>query len=227
MGILIFTFCFAVFAQANENVCPSIDLLSASYSNGIEVYTVKLGNGIEKYNVGYKWQAKGGKIISGQNTYQVAFLRDSSETDIKIEVDGLPKNCANTYSESSVIDYVLPLRIDEFGKISQGDKKARMDNFFVELQNNPAAEGVIKLQDDNDLMTHLRFLSNYIKVRNFDKTRVSFIIADENEQQTQLWIIPPGAENSKCEDCSIIKAEDFDKLENLFRPKPTTNKRKK
>ncbi|MDQ3750189.1 MAG: hypothetical protein M3367_14435, partial [Acidobacteriota bacterium] len=58
------------------------------------------------------------------------------------------------------------------------------------------------------------------------KTRVSFIIAGKNEQQTQLWIIPAGAEYPKCEDCLIIKAEDFDKLENLFRPKPVIKKRK-
>ncbi|MDQ3712771.1 MAG: hypothetical protein M3388_11220, partial [Acidobacteriota bacterium] len=182
---------------------------------------------IEKYDVKYKWQVKGGKIISGQNTYQIVFLRDSNEFNVKFEIDGLPKNCINTSFESSVIDLPTPRQVDEFGKVSQGDKKARMDNYFVELQNNPTAEGVIKLQNDIDLMTHFKFLTNYIKLRNFDKTRVSFIIADINEQQTQLWIIPAGAENPKCEDCLIIKAKDFDKLENLFRPKPVIKKIKK
>ncbi|MDQ3750461.1 MAG: hypothetical protein M3367_15815, partial [Acidobacteriota bacterium] len=87
IAILILAFCLAVSAQANENSCPSINLLSSSYPNGIEVYTAEISKGIEKYDVKYKWQVKGGKIISGQNTYQIVFLRDSNEFNVKFEID--------------------------------------------------------------------------------------------------------------------------------------------
>ncbi len=196
------------------------------------LYNAKIGKEAVKYNIEYIWTVKNGKIIEGQGTNSLRILPDVRGSEINstvtLEIKGLLKQCTNTISESLVIFiYRISFQVGEYGKVQSGEEKSRIDNFFIELQNDPTAEGIIKVQDDKDLMRHLTFLSFYTRLRNYDKTRISFFIASTNEQQTQLWIIPAGAEMLKCDDCLIIKMEDFEKLRNLFKPKPITKKRKK
>ena len=238
-AILISAFCLAASAQANENPCPSISLsgpAGLTQPGETVLYVAEIGKEAEKYNIEYIWTVENGKIIEGQGTNSLKFLPNEGGNEIsstvRLEIRGFPKQCTNTASASLSIHILRPPApttdpVDEYGKVSSGDEKARMDNFFTQLLNDPTAEGIIKVPNDKDLMRHLAFLNNYTNFRNFDKTRISFLVANKNEQLTQLWVIPAGAEMLKCEDCLIIKAEDFEKLEKLFQPKPTSKKRKK
>jgi hypothetical protein len=234
-AILILAFCLAAFAQVSENSCPAIKLIGpAGITQPSEpvLYVAEIGKEAEKYNTEYIWTVRNGKIIEGQGTNSLKFLPDEGGSEmistVTLEIKGLPKQCTNTFSENFYI-FISPssIQVDEYGKVPNGDEKARMDSFFVQLQNDPTAEGIIKVGNDKDLMRHLTFLSNYTRLRNFDRTRISFLIASGNEHLTQLWIIPAGAEMLDCDDCLIIKVEDFEKLQKLFQPNPTTKKRKK
>lgn len=234
-AIFIFVFCFAAFAQANENFCPKITIVLSDeflVPGKIATFTAKVDKEAGESDVKYVWTVSRGEILKGQGSSQIELLTaeqdQGTNVTVSLTLSGLSKDCAATVSEVvSVIDIPEGHPVDEFGKITSGEKKARMDNYFIGLQNDPTAEGIIMLQNDNDLMPLLKFLSNYIKFRNFDKTRITFAITDKNKQQTQLWVVPAGAEDPKCEDCLNIKAEDFDKLEKLFQLKPKTKKRKK
>ncbi len=226
-AILIFAFCFAVFAQSNENLCPNLNVSSFEYQNNIQVFTVEAVKEIGNYNVKYKWTAKAGNIIAGNDTKTVVFLREGNQYSVTVEVKGLPKNCDRSETQSGVFDPPESVMIAQFGKIPSGETKAIMDAFLIELHNDPTAEGLIVISDNKNSINQLKSLNNYIALREFDKTRISFLITNELRDKTRLFIIPAGANNPTYENNLIIETEEVDKLESFFRPKPITKKRKK
>ena len=231
--ILIFAFCFAAFAQPDNKPCPQINVSTISESarvNQFVAFIAEVSREIDQYKVKYNWSVdtpENIEIIAGQGTKILIVLRKSDDvTNIFLEIEGLPKNCKNTDGDSiPAIDPPLITQIDEFGKITQGDKKARMDNFFIALNNNPNASGIIVISSDQDSANQLKFYNNYFNLKKFDKTRVVFVITDEIKESTQLFIIPLGAEKPTFENSLTIQVEDFDRLKNLFLPKPNNRKK--
>lgn len=225
--ILIFAFCFAAFAQTNENLCPHLTISSSEYPNDLQIFTVEASKEIEKYIVKYKWTVKGGETIAGKDTKTIAFLRVVNEYSVTVEVEGLPKDCERIATENGVFDPPHAIEIDFFGEIPTGDLRARLDNFLSTLQNDPTAEGLVIISSAQNLISKLRLYDNHFNSRNFDRTRISFIVINESPQKTRLFIIPAGASRPTFEHSLTIVAEEFDKLYKLFRPKPITKKRKK
>ena len=103
-AILILAFCFAAFAQTNENLCPNLTITSLDYPNNLQIFTVEAGKEIEKYSVKYKWTVKGGKTIAGKDTKTVVFSREGDEYSVAVEVEGLPKDCERIAVDSGVFD---------------------------------------------------------------------------------------------------------------------------
>lgn len=98
------------------------------------------------------------------------------------------------------------LMAEEFGKIPNGDFRSRMDNFFVELQNNPDSRGlIINYGSKREVAAREKLIKNHIFFRKFDDSRISFINGGySNEIKTQFWRVPEGAENPKPEPTAFI-----------------------
>ena len=94
------------------------------------------------------------------------------------------------------------------------------------MQNDSYQEGGIKVKDNKNLIRNLNWLFWYLTAREIDKTRITIAIMNEIGEEVELWIIPPSDIIPECKDCLIFKAEDFDKLDKLFRPTPITKNRK-
>lgn len=98
---------------------------------------------------------------------------------------------------------------DEFGEASNGDIKARLDSFFVELMNNPPAQGyVITYGPNRKVIGRERFLRNYIAMRRFDSQRITFVTGGfSKEIKTEFWNVPAGAESPKLVPAAKVFAE--------------------
>ncbi|CAN5868821.1 hypothetical protein BH20ACI4_BH20ACI4_28260 [soil metagenome] len=81
-------------------------------------------------------------------------------------------------------------KIDEFGTIANGDLKARLDNFFVELQNRPDKKGYILTKGSSkQMLSRERLIRNYIVMRKFDSSRIEFVKHGTSKKlNTELWI---------------------------------------
>ncbi|MGI9055040.1 MAG: hypothetical protein ACR2F2_04470 [Pyrinomonadaceae bacterium] len=81
-------------------------------------------------------------------------------------------------------------KIDEFGTIANGDLKARLDNFFVELQNRPDKKGYILTKGSSkQMLSRERLIRNYIVMRKFDSSRIEFVNDGVSKKlNTELWI---------------------------------------
>lgn len=98
---------------------------------------------------------------------------------------------------------------DEFGEMNNGEIKARTDSFFIELMNNPPAQGyVITYGSNRRVIGRERFLRNYIAMRRFDSQRITFVRGGfSKEIKTEFWNVPAGAESPKLVPSAKVFAE--------------------
>jgi hypothetical protein len=140
---------------------------------------------------------------------------------------GLPENCPDSGSEFIVVKQRDIHRwFDMFGKLPNNELYGRLDNYFVALINDPTSEGLIVLEFDKNetkakKIKRLNDISKHLKIRRFDRTRLSFLIAEVDKEYTRLYIVPPTAKFteiiSEPDLPNIIKGEELDrKIKELF-----------
>ena len=112
-------------------------------------FTANVSGGTSS-NITYNWSVSSGTIESGQGTpsITVATTQEMANSSVTatVELGGQDPacNCPKMASETgSIAPKPLPVLVDEFGKLSNDDVKAKLDAFFIELQNNPNNQGYI------------------------------------------------------------------------------------
>jgi hypothetical protein len=90
-------------------------------------------------------------------------------------------------------------KFDEFGDIQNSDLIARLDNFAIQLQNEPTSKGFILVyrtrRDLPGLNNRIAFRSKdyLVNSRGVSSYRLVTVDGGEADCQTQeLWIVPPG-----------------------------------
>jgi hypothetical protein len=93
---------------------------------------------------------------------------------------------------------------DSFGNIELSTLKAILDNFAIELQNNPDSKGYIVFYPVTNkypgaTMRRARASLNYmITTRGMDASRVSVVNGGlHDEVRYELWLVPTGVELPK------------------------------
>ncbi len=116
-------------------------------------------------------------------------------------IAGLASVGNTTVSGQSTIEKPAARLVDEFRTTGNNCEEglARMDNFFIELNNDPNVQGVIIVYSEvatpRSGRTRMRQLVSYTKMRKYDASRVTFVAGPlKKDATTQFWIVPPGAE---------------------------------
>jgi len=121
----------------------------------------------------------------------------TATVEIGLDVDC---DCQKSASETApVAPEILPVLVDEFGKLPNDDIRGRLDAFFAELSNNPNNQGyIINYGTDKEITARERLITNHIAFRNFDRSRITLVrggTSADGEPRTKLYRIPPGASN--------------------------------
>lgn len=185
--------------------CPS---LSVSGPAGITspgdtmTFTANVSGGPE---VTYNWTTTGGTIESGQGTPSITVRTSDADAGSNItatvQLGGLDPacNCTTSASETGSVDRKPTAElVDEFGKLANDDVRARLDAFFVTLQNNPTNQGyIINYGSDKDIAARERLITNHIAFRRFDRSRITLVRGGDlgTGPSTKLYRVPPGADN--------------------------------
>lgn len=114
--------------------------------------------------------------------------------------------------------------MDRFEKIDNNNKKARLDLFTSLVSSkNKTIELVIQLQGETkqEIGQNLKFVYSYlVEKKKINPTRISFAVAHEGKEAMEFWLIPnKNISIPTCKDCSIIQAEDKEKLSEFFQIK--------
>lgn len=89
-------------------------------------------------------------------------------------------------------------QVDELGHICSEDLMARLDNFFIQLNNDPTAKGYIFFYGGN--LTEGRnlhlidYMTKFYPTRRIDKSRLLLLRGENREQEhTEFWLVPAEA----------------------------------
>jgi hypothetical protein len=94
---------------------------------------------------------------------------------------------------------------DDFGDLTECSFSARMDQFLIELMNDPSTHGYIINYRATDILPSeyergTKRFREYLVYRKFDVSRITFLEGFRETLITQLWIVPPGGEIPKLTD---------------------------
>jgi hypothetical protein len=150
----------------------------------------------------------------------------------------LPENCPNTASASgeTCCHKPHPRKIDEFSANPPNIRKDKLEILVKELGNDPSATGyIIETFKRGTLreMIRKKISNTYLyleKVLGMNMHRVVWQIVDGQENSTQFFIVPAGADLPDTDEKSrLIKGESFNQdLDWLYpKPKKSSSKGKK
>ncbi|MGE3465572.1 MAG: hypothetical protein AB7J13_01450 [Pyrinomonadaceae bacterium] len=192
-------------APKPECNCPSLSVSGPAGITGpgqTMTFTATAGSGVT-----YNWTVSAGTIESGQGTPSITVRTTEamagSNVTATVNIGGTDPACAciTTASETAgVADRPTAPLIDEFGRATDDDVKARVDNFYIQLNNNPNAQGYIINYGTPAQIRRRR--AQIVKAINrpgtsYDISRVTFVDGPDNGtgESTKFYLVPPGADN--------------------------------
>jgi hypothetical protein len=151
----------------------------------------------------YNWSVSAGTISSGQGTSSItvdtAGIGGQTVT-ATVEVGGIDPACARTASCTTSVRPPKPVAVkfDEYGNIRFNDEKARLDNFAIQLQNQPTAQGyyIVYGSCEGEGAARAQRAKDYlVNNRGIDASRI--VVVDGGcraDLGVELWIVPQGAD---------------------------------
>ena len=187
--------------------CPTVTVSCPSdvQENQPITFTANVSGGDTNITPTYNWTVSAGTISSGQGTSTITVdttgLGGQTVT-ATVDVGGYDRSCATSASCSTqVIRTAVAKKIDEYGNIRFNDEKARLDNFAIELQNDPTAQGYIVAYGGRrgragEAQARADRAKDYlVNTRGIDPSRIVTVDGGYREDLTvELWIVPTGAQ---------------------------------
>ena len=191
-------------AIAPKPTCPTVGIKCPEQIKAGQpvTFTSNLSGGSGNVPSIYNWTVSGGTIISGQGTSSItvdtAGLAGQS-LKASLAMSGYEVDC----SASCTIEFPIPLtarKFDAYPDIARNDEKARLDNFAIELQNDPTATGYLIIYPEKrgrlaNAQTRSTQIVDYIvNSRGLDSRRLVTLVGPQRDNlMVELWIAPQGA----------------------------------
>jgi hypothetical protein len=155
-------------------------------------------------DVTYNWTVSAGTISSGQGTSSITVdttgVPNNGSVTATVEMSGasLCADCPRTQSATAGFA-ALPTKqlVDEYGKLTNDDVKARIDGFYTQLNNDPNAKGYIIIYGTPAQIKVARAqIMKAIAFRKYDASRVTIVEGPPQgaDVHVKLWLVPAGAE---------------------------------
>lgn len=187
--------------------CPIVTVSCPTECFGLGEKFQVFGNvsgGYPNKEIRYKWDVSSGKIVSGQGTSAITVenhVESNTTVTLTVGEETVGPECNKTASCTSIIcDRPTARKFDSYGAIQRATEAQRLEQFVIELNNNPSAQGYVivygKLGGDPTKITaRLRRIEEFlIGKRGIDGGRIVSMDGGTRERFTvELWIVPSGA----------------------------------
>jgi hypothetical protein len=167
---------------------------------------------------------------SDEITVSTEGLGGQAVTAILVVDDGSGDAACRRSAQASV-EIIPPeelIRFDLIPDVTNDDLKARLDNFAIELQNTPGAQGYViiytgqYLRGGNMFERRSKFIRDYmVNTRNFDTSRL--VIKDGGARSTssyELYVVPQGKKPPE------VTPSSYTPSESVSPPSPTERTRR-
>jgi hypothetical protein len=195
--------------------CPNVSVSCPSdVEEGAPItFTASATSTDPNFSPTYNWSVSAGTISSGQGTSTItvdtANLGGQTVT-ATVSIGGADPACTNTASCSTSIRPRPrpPVKFDEYGNIKFNDEKARLDNYAIQLQNDPGSAGVIIAYGScaGEAQTRADRAKDYlVNTRGIEAGRITTIDGGcRPDLNVQLWIVPQGATPPAADPAGVI-----------------------
>jgi hypothetical protein len=186
--------------------CPTINIVCPESVKEGEMATFSTtitgGRPAPGMTTSYDWTVSCGKIMSGQGTPTITV--DSTgcsgqtiQSSVNLTGFGIPcpANC-------SVAIPIMnkPRKFDEYYDIARNDEKARLDNYAIQLQQEPGSQGYVfvypsrKGGSTQAQARAQRIIDYLVTSRGIDSHRLVVTMGPAHDGWlTELWVVPEGA----------------------------------
>jgi hypothetical protein len=166
-------------------------------------FTANVSGGDPNVTPTFNWTVSAGTISSGQGTSSITVDTSgvSGTITATVDVGGYDRSCST--SNSCTVSFPPPTvarKVDEYGNIKFNDEKARLDNYAIELQNDPTAQGYLvcyggRTGRTGEAQRRCDRAKNYlVSTRGIDASRIVTVDGGYREELTvELWVVPSGA----------------------------------
>jgi hypothetical protein len=237
-AVCLLTAASVVRAQTPLTTCGAVDIDGPSEAEpGTPlVFKAKITGTMNSTKPEFKWKVSAGTITSGEGTEEI--IVDSTglggvELIATVELSGAPPGCKGSASKTTkvkVVPIACGLPLDEYGDIRFEDEKARLDNFAIQLSNEPLSSGQILMYAGqktfkNEAAERLARAKSYlVKVRETDPNRiVTLDCGFRKDLSIRLIIVPSGVRPPGCDDFLQIPFSEV----RFTKPRPKSSKRRR
>lgn len=184
--------------------CPTVGITCPEQIKAGQpvTFTSTLTGGTGNVPAIYNWTVSTGKIVSGQGTRSITVDTSGLEGQplkASLSMGGYDVDCPATCT----IEFPIPLiarKFDEYPDIARNDEKARLDNFAIELQNDPTATGYVLIYPERSgrsatAQTRSSQIVDYLaNSRGIDSRRIVTLVGPQRaDLAVELWVAPQGA----------------------------------
>ena len=185
-------------------VCPNVYIACPDRVelNQPVTFTSSLTGGSGNVTPNFNWNVSAGRIIEGQGTSSIKVDTTGlagQTLRATLSMGGYPLDC----SESCSISFPVPIKgkkFDEFGELARNDEKARLDNYAIDLQNDPASRAYVIIYPGQGARSgqvqtqRSRIVDYLVNSRGLDVGRIVTIVGPPRaEMRVELWTVPQGA----------------------------------
>jgi hypothetical protein len=189
-----------------QPVCPAIEIVCpTNIATGQPLtFSSRLTGGVPaNTNAVYNWTVSAGTISSGQGTDTITVDTTGlagQTVKASLSVGGYNLDCVADCAVSLPLPKLVSRRFDEFPDISRNDEKARLDNYGIELQNDPTSTAYVivypgRTAKRGEVQKHAARIIDYlVNSRGLDKNRIVTLVGPARDQlAVELWLSPAGA----------------------------------
>ena len=186
--------------------CPTITI---SCPDKVEIdqpltFCVNTAGGTSSARPVFDWTVTAGHIISGEGTNCITVDTTGLAGQSVRATLNIPGYADLNCSASCVVQIPTELpkcrKFDEYSGITRNDEKARLDNYGIELQNDPTSTAYVVVfpavngrTGDVQLRSN-RVIDYLVNSRRIDKQRINVIVGSpRNVLGVELWVCPQGA----------------------------------
>ena len=185
--------------------CPTV---SVSCPSDVEAgqpitFTASVSGGEAGFSPTYNWSVSAGTITSGQGTSTITVDTTNiggQSVTATVSIGGADPSCTGTTASctSSVRPPPRnPVKFDEYGNIRFNDEKARLDNYAIQLQNEPGSTGTIIVYGScagEGQARGDRAKDYLVNTRGIEAGRITVVDGGCRADLTvQLWVVPQGS----------------------------------
>ncbi|MCC6327943.1 MAG: hypothetical protein IT174_05465 [Acidobacteria bacterium] len=171
-----------------------------------------------EWRLKYRWHLSYGKIISGQDTPSITVAKPPSGTlTVIVDIGGFPKDsiCLRTASQTVSWDAAPePEKVATIrGALIEGGPPFTMEGVRGQLIQNPTNQLFVFLGFKPG--TSLKSLAkreaqiNDRLSNGIEKSRITIVRAEAEQDVTEFWRVPPGADIPKCDVCDTVKCPNI------------------